>query len=54
MSLNLTIYMSLLQNKTQEGENFAAYRLHLIPDNVFDESIFSLDQTFALCLPHGF
>ena len=48
MFLNLTIYMSLFQKKTQKGKKHAIYFLHLIPDNMSDESVFTLIRAFIL------
>lgn len=53
MFLNLIICLHLIQNKLGM-EKFATYLLHLIPDNVFDESIFSSVHAFTLYLLHGF
>lgn len=46
--------MSLFQKKTQKGKKFAIYFLHLIPDNMSDESVFTLVRAFILCLLHVF
>ena len=54
MFLNLTIYMSLFQKKTQKGKKLAIYFLHLIPDNMSDQSVFTLVQAFILCFLHVF
>lgn len=53
MFLNLTIYIFIAEKDTGR-KTFAPDLLHGIPDNVFDESIFTLVQVFTFCLLHGF